>query len=543
MLKDAALGVRTLDTRSRNHLFYLITLTLVLFFTGLGERDLWAPVEPRYAEIARIMFAKGEWIVPTVNGGLYTDKPILYFWLVLIASKLAGGVSEWTVRLPAALAGVGFVLATYLLGRDFFNARVGLIAATVLATSMRVIWEARWAHIDMLLGFFFVLTIYFGARSLLSKGRKHEIFLAYVFIGLAVLAKGLIGIVLPALLVVAFVLVRRDWSIILNAKLPLGIPLFLLIVVPWFYLVNNATDGKWLADFIYVHHIHRYVDGDGHRQPFYYYLTTLPADFLPWTVFTIPAAFAYFPYPQLKRPIPQLFVLWFAVVFVFFSVSDTKRDLYLLPLLPSMALLVGNYIDDLAEGRLAESTLYQWMSQLFFGAVVAIGLALPFGAWIVRKETFWISLPVAVVLAIGGILTMVFIGKRRPLKVVTAVTLLMTLATVCLSIGIFPYVDQFKSRRLFSLEVQKIVPATAPLYIYNDDMHDFNFYTEREIIAVLSSRSEVAEVSRARGNRYILIKDPDLKTLNMFGPEQIVVTQSIGSTTWNLVASGAEAAK
>jgi hypothetical protein len=206
-----------------------------------------------------------------------------------------------------------------------------------------------------------------------------------------------------------------------------------------------------------------------------------------------------------------------------------------LPLLPSMALLVGNYIDDLAEGRLAESTLYQWMNQLFFGAVVAIGLALPFGAWIVRKETFWISLPVAVVLAIGGILTMVFIGKRRPLKVVTAVTLLMSLATVCLSIGILPYVDQFKSRRLFSLEVQKIVPATAPLYIYNDDMHDFNFYTEREFIAVLSSRSQVAEVSRARGNRYILINDRDLKTLNMFGPEQVVFTQSVGSTTWNLV--------
>jgi 4-amino-4-deoxy-L-arabinose transferase-like glycosyltransferase len=530
-------------THSKSHLFCLLALTLLLFLIGLGDRDLWAPVEPRYAEIARMMFEKDEWIVPTVNGNLYTDKPILYFWLVLIASKLAGGVNEWTVRLPAALASVGFVLATYFTGRDFFSARVGLIAAAVLATSMRVIWEARWAHIDTVLGFFFVLTIYFGARSLLGKGRKHEILLAYVFMGLAVLAKGLIGIVLPALLVVAFVLVRRDWSIILSAKLTLGIPLFLLIVVPWFYLVNNATDGKWLTDFIYVHHIQRYVDGDGHRQPFYYYLTTLPVDFLPWTVFAIPAAFAYFPYRQLKRPVPQLFVLWFVVVFVFFSISDTKRDLYLLPLLPSMALLVGNYIDDLAEGRLAESPLYQWMGQLFFGAVIAISLALPFGAWIVRKETFWISLPVAVVLTIGGILTMVFIGKRRPLKVVTAVTLLMTLATVCLSIWILRYVDQFKSRRLFSLEVNKIVPATAPLYIYADYMHHFNFYTEREIIPVLFSRGEVAEVFRQPGNRYLLIKDPDLKTLNMFGPEQIVVTQSIGSTTWNLVASGAEAAK
>jgi 4-amino-4-deoxy-L-arabinose transferase-like glycosyltransferase len=528
---------RTLDTRSRNHLIYLLTLALLLFFTGLGGRDLWAPVEPRYAEIARIMFVKGEWIVPTVNGELYTDKPILYFWLVLIASKLAGGVNEWTMRLPAALAGIGFVLATYFTGRDFFGPRVGLIAAAVLATSMRVIWEARWAHIDMVFGFFFVLTIYFGARSLLGKGGKHEILFAYVFMGLAVLAKGLIGIVLPALLLVAFALVRRDWSMIVATKLPLGIPIFLMIVAPWFYLVNNATDGKWLADFIYVHHIQRYVEGAGHRQPFYYYLTTLPVDFLPWTVFAISAAFAYFPYRQLEQPpIPQLFSLWFAVVFLFFTVSDTKRDLYLLPLLPSLALLVGNYINDLAQGKLKESALYQWMGQLFFAAVGVAGLALPITAWIVRRETFWISLPVAMVLTVGGILTAVFIHKRRPLKVVTVVTLLMTLATVCLSIWILPYVEQFKSRRLFSLEVKKIVPATAPLYIYADDMHDFNFYTEREIIGVLSSRSEVAEVSVARGNRYMLIKKADLKTLNMFGPEQVVFTQTVGSTTWNLVA-------
>ena len=97
-----------------NYIFYLCALTLILFFTGLGERDLWAPVEPRYAEIARIMYANGEWVVPRINGDFYTDKPILYFWLVLIASKIAGGVNEWTVRLPSALAGIGFVLTTYL---------------------------------------------------------------------------------------------------------------------------------------------------------------------------------------------------------------------------------------------------------------------------------------------------------------------------------------------------------------------------------------------------------------------------------------------
>jgi 4-amino-4-deoxy-L-arabinose transferase-like glycosyltransferase len=235
-----------------------------------------------------------------------------------------------------------------------------------------------------------------------------------------------------------------------------------------------------------------------------------------------------------------LFSLWFAAVFLFFSMSDTKRDLYLLPLLPSLALLVANYIDDLAQGKLEESPLYRSIGQLFFGAVAVTGLALPIATWIVRRDIFFISLPAAVVLTIGGIVTTVFIRERRPLRVAAAVTLLITLTTLCLSLWILPYVDQFKSRRLFSLEVKKIVPAAAPLYIYNDTMHDFNFYTEREIISVLSSRSQVAEVFRARGNRYILIKTHDLKALNMFGPEQVLLTQAVGSTTWNLVAFRAE---
>src|SRR6266536_3074202 len=104
--------------------------------------------------------------------------------------------------------------------------------------------------------------------------------------------------------------------------------------------VNQATGGKWLSDFIYIHHLKRYTAGAGHRQPFYYYFTTLPADFLPWTVFAIPALLACRPYRRAwDEPVGQFFFVWFLAVFVFFSISDTKRDLYLLPLLPTLALL------------------------------------------------------------------------------------------------------------------------------------------------------------------------------------------------------------
>ena len=105
---------------------YLCLLCFMLYISALGMRDFWAPVEPRYAEIARVMFSKNEWIVPTINGDLYTDKPILYFWLVLIGAEIFGAVNEWTVRLPAALGGVGFVFGNLPFRTRFFQRPCGI---------------------------------------------------------------------------------------------------------------------------------------------------------------------------------------------------------------------------------------------------------------------------------------------------------------------------------------------------------------------------------------------------------------------------------
>jgi 4-amino-4-deoxy-L-arabinose transferase-like glycosyltransferase len=531
-------------SEQRRYPFYLLLLSVVLFFPGLGARDFWAPVEPRYAEIARVMFTKGEWIVPMVNGDLYTDKPILYFWLVLIASKVAGAVNEWTVRLPAACGGMGFVLTTYFFARDFFSPRIGLLAAVMLATSARVIWEARWAHIDALFCFFFLLSVYFAARALLRKGSSHEILLAYVFMGLATLAKGLIGVVLPALLLVSFMIARRDWRMIAAAKLHLGIPIFLIVVGPWLLLVNGATEGRWLADFIYVHHIQRYTAGAGHRQPLFYYFMTLPVDLLPCTVFAIPALFAYRRCRGLLAdPAKLFFALWFLVVFLFFSAADTKRDLYLMPLLPTVAVFIAHYIDDLDAGRIPQDTLYRSISLFFFALIALAGLLLPVATWVLRREAFWIGLPVAGVLAGAGGSAVLYVRQNKPLKVVAATTLMMTSTLLCAVIWIFPYIEPFKSRRFFSREVNRIVPAAATLYVYADTMNDFNYYTEREAIPVLQSPDEVGKLLAAGKDDYLLIKERDLQRNASIPREKILATDAVGSTIWYLLALGNAPAK
>jgi 4-amino-4-deoxy-L-arabinose transferase-like glycosyltransferase len=522
------------------HRYYpaaILLFTVLLFFPGLGARDFWAPVEPRYAEIARVMFSRGEWIIPTVNGELYTDKPILFFWLVLGAAKLLGGVNEWAVRLPAALGGVGFILATYLLGRDFFNARIGAIAAIVLATSFRVIWESRWAHIDMLFGFFFLMSIYFGARTILRRGGPNEILLAYVLMALATLAKGLIGVVLPALVFISFMVARRDWSMMAAAKLQFGLPLFALVAAPWFFMVDRATGGKWLNDFIYVHHFRRYIAGAGHRQPVYYYCTTLPRDFLPWTIFSIPAFLGFREYRRyLTDPRVQFCITWFAAVFLFFTLSDTKRDLYLLPLMPVPAFLIAHYFDALETRSIASGKIFVWLTTIFFGAVAAGGFVIPLAAWVGRPEAVWPLLPPSIVAAVGGSFIVVAVWSRvRPLAIAASVSVTMMLTTVTASFWLYPYLEQFKSHRQFSLQVKNLVPDATPLYVFADTMNDFNFYTGREEIPVLTERAQIEALRLGREKSYLLIKERDLRKLPGFPSGSTVASNSLGNTTWRLV--------
>jgi 4-amino-4-deoxy-L-arabinose transferase-like glycosyltransferase len=529
--------IRKLDLlpHERSHLWLLLLFSAVLFVPFLGARDFWAPVEPRYAEIARIMFVRNEWIVPTVNGQLYTDKPILYFWLVLAFSKIAGGVSEWTVRLPSALSGIGLVLTVYALGKELIRPRVGFFAGLICATSARVIWESRWAHIDMLFAFFFTLSLYFVSRAVLTRQRPGDWYAAYALMALATLTKGLIGVVLPGLILLAFVALRWEWRRLLEWRLFTGGALFLLIAAPWFSLIAAATGGEWLEKFIYLHHLQRYTDPLGHREPFYYYLVNFPADFLPWTVFLLPALFAHKKdFARLRQPLPLFLFLWFAAIFLFFSLSDSKRSLYLLPAFPPAALFAGRYFDRLIEGELSPTALHRWPAWAFFGALGLAGAVLPFAVWFFQRPWTALSLPLSLLLMGGAWTAAASVRRRLPFVTVLA-TALIVLSTMVYAAGwILPEVDRYKSPRFFASEVRKLVPPEEPLYIYADTMNDFNFYLERDTLPILSSPEEIEREISRNGGAYLLINERDLGRIAQRKHLTVLVRAQIGGKKWHL---------
>ena len=518
------------------HLVGLCLLALLIFFPALGSRDFWAPVEPRYGEIARVMFANREWIVPKVNGQLYTDKPILYFWCVLIFSKLLGGVSEWSVRLPAAFGALGTVLATYSIGKYFFGRRTGFIAAAVLATSARAMWEGRWAHVDMLFMFFFTAAMLFGARAISGDKRRMVIVLAAAAMALAVLTKGLIGIVLPGLIIGSFILIRRDWRLLSNLQIPLGVAVFLIIAAPWFFAVDRATGGQWLRDFIYIHHIQRYTDGAGHREPFYYYCKTLPLDFLPWTLLTVPALFRRRNISKPPaEPLNLFLLLWFGMVFLFFSFSDTKRDLYLLPLFPPLCLWLARYLDEARDNPNSAGAMWRGILCVVFSLLVVGFFGLPVAARFIRPESFPALLPVAMITGLCSFCVAWFSWRGSLRGAFGSIIATMTAGVVSSAVWFLPFLEQYKSPRPVAAEIKRYVAPAEAVYIYADTMNDFNFYAGREILPVIPSPSELGELRARDPNAYLLIKERDMQRVAFNPPPEIVARRGTVGRMWYLL--------
>jgi len=319
----------------------LLLLCTVALFVKLGAPALFEPDEGRNAEKAREILLLHDWITPHENFVVVLDKPIFYYWLVA-ASYWTFGISEWSARLPSALAGLGCVALVFFFARRFFGFWEGLWSSLILVTSLEFYLLARIVIFDMTLTFFTTLSLFsfFGALHEQKRWRRTSLLgLMYLSLAAAILVKGPIGVVLPGMVTLAYLLVCRKLFLLRELGLHFGIPLFVAIVAPWYYEVDRLNPG-YLRYFFWKENFIRYLTPHFNRtQGWYYFFLVLAVGFLPWTLW-IPKAIreAW----RARRDDTMLFLLLWAVLpFIFFSFSSAKLPHYILPIFPPLALLIG----------------------------------------------------------------------------------------------------------------------------------------------------------------------------------------------------------
>jgi len=347
------------------------------FLFMLGGHALWDVDEPNNAVCAREMLAAGNWWVPVFNGGLRFDKPILLYWLMMPAFSLFG-VNEFAARLPSALAMTALSFTVFYFGRKLVNEKAGFAAALLFASTLHVIVIGRAATPDPV----FMLCTGFALFALYSVdqaegGSPRLLDAAYVAMGLGVLAKGPVAVLMPALVMGAYLLLMGRWRDISGFRPLRGALIVLAVALPWYVTVGVLTDGLWLKEFILHHNIDRFTGPlQGHRGfPGFYAISVLIGVF-PWSGLLI-ASLIFGPWRlrALRETPLRLFLLcWIGVFLVFFSVARTQLPNYMLPVFPAVSLLMATWLRHAGEQR--RSWLIWPALVLSLLAVIGGGIAL-----------------------------------------------------------------------------------------------------------------------------------------------------------------------
>ena len=341
----AGLGAER-KARESSRLFWAAAgLVAFVWFVSLALRHLVPSDEGRYAEIAREMFASGDWVTIRYNGLKYFEKPPFHLWMTALAYE-AFGVGEWQARLWCAVSGALGGLATAFAARRLYGDRVALLVALVLIGAPAWVVGSHFNSLDIGVASALACTL---AALLVAQqpgataaAQRNFMLLAWLAMGVAVLSKGLIGIVLPGLAVLAYAAAGRDWAIFRRLHLGLGLPAMLVVVVPWFLLVSSRNPE--FAHFFFIHeHWERYTSGVHHRSgPWWYFVPQLLVGFLPWA--GLAPRIAAIVGAERSRPgfKPALMLaVWPATILLFFSASSSKLPGYILPMYPPLALLAG----------------------------------------------------------------------------------------------------------------------------------------------------------------------------------------------------------
>jgi len=327
---------------------FLITLiTAICYGCYLGSYPLQLPDEGRYSDVVREMLITGNYIIPLTNGIPFIDKPPLFFWMQTFFVQIFG-LNEWGLRLWPVTVGILGCLSNYLTGYLLFNRQTGQLAAFILATSIFYFIMSHVADLDLTVSVLISCSLFAFLLGIKKENHRHYFFYgAYLFAALAILAKGLMGIVLPAMVVGLWIFILERWSLLLKIQLITGLLIILALCSPWFFFAQKQIP-TFLHYFFYTQQFHRYLATEfNSHQNAWYYLVVISVGFLPWSFFGVLSIFSkikdiYHRNPHFET---YLFLLiWIISITFFFSIPVSKTISYILPVFPPLALLTASYL-------------------------------------------------------------------------------------------------------------------------------------------------------------------------------------------------------
>ena len=467
---------------SRRAALSLLLVFALIWFSNLDYRRLVHPDEGRYAEIPREMSLSGDWVTPRLNGIKYFEKPALQYWITA-ATYDVFGVHHWTARLWPALAGFLCVLLIGYAGHRIGGPQLGLYGAAALGGS---VWHVVDAHLLTLdAGLTLWLGMAFGALLIAQRGeatmreRRLWMLAGWAALALAVLSKGLIGVVLPAGGLALYTLATRDFGIWRRLHLIEGLAVFFVIAAPWFVVVSLKNPEFF--DFFFIHeHFTRFLTTEHRREgPWWYFLPILAVGLLPWltlVVWTMPRAWTRAPVESNGFCWPRFALAWSAFILVFFSASSSKLPSYILPMAPALALVVGRELEFATDALLLRLSVplvalmgVLWLIALLgFDAIASwfadTGQPLP----MLLAYAPWIKSALGVAF-VGGALSLVAMRRGRR----TAAVLGFAFSTLCAAQLALTGHDELAELRSAEPLLSRIAAQHGPL------RRDVPFYTVR----------------------------------------------------------------
>jgi 4-amino-4-deoxy-L-arabinose transferase-like glycosyltransferase len=498
----------------------LLIFGVALYLVNLGGYPLYTKGEPREAVTVFDIVHGGGVILPQRAGVEIPSKPLLMHWLAALVSLVAGGVNEFSVRLPSAGLAIAGVIVCYFYVRRLFDDVTALIAALILATTFQYLQAATGARVDMTLTFF--MEVAFFEFIFMAEGLTRRRMLLYVAIALAVLTKGPIGLILPGLVALIWIALEKRWSFLREMNLVRGALVVIVLAGGWYAaaLIEGGLD--FFRKQILTENLLRFAGGgdfhEGHIHPFYYMELALFAGFLPWTIVLPIVGLQAARAPVAVDSRLKYIVVWFTAVLIFYNLPQSKRGVYLLCLYPAFATLVAIYIRQSIMRPAPARAVANWIARLSGFAMLLLGSAalvalamlvawpLEFADLLQAAGIRALAFPRVListigdhwVLALAMPLAVVVLGVRllvtRPLleRTVLAIAAAMVFITVAVNVVVVPAIANTLALKDFTEQAMKVVDD-SPVGYLGALNYDVAFYSRRTIPIVSQKDPEIPQ--------------------------------------------------